>query len=254
MPPFPYLEYLLPLSRNPGHPSRTSSPPPQAEQYLASLISWRHPEAPLDRATLTALTTAAAAASAPSAAGPGKQQPAQQSQAGGGGGGGGGSTWSAVGAGGGSAYGSVTGGCAGVLAGRLAAWRHALHSLYGTYRGGSCHVFYVINTVRQIVFSLNAVAPDPSTPQHYSGYAVSGGILNTCKQASWPPDRGLFARAEGLTVGLAAFYGTAAPSNPEAFPVPAAVTLPQFTSTRSPRCIPILSDPTPSLVTIEVSA
>ncbi len=182
-------------SRDPRRASPPSYPLPQAEQYLASLISWRHPEAPLDRATLTALTTAAAAASAPPAAGPGKQQPGPQgSSVGGGGGGGGGSTWSAVGAGGGSAHGSVTGGCAGVLAGRLAAWRHALHSLYGTYRGGSCHVFYVINTVR-LLPNLNAVT------QMYQHLNIKASLrfqaaLRYLQGGYGRPERGVLARAQ----------------------------------------------------------
>ncbi|GIL92476.1 hypothetical protein Vretimale_19347 [Volvox reticuliferus] len=88
-------------------------------QYLSSQLSWRHPEVSMDASALAAARSASLGGS--------------------------------IGAGVGTALASATpggtcSGSGGWLAQRLAAWRSALHSLYGTYRGGDCNVFYVINS------------------------------------------------------------------------------------------------------------
>lgn len=51
---------------------------------------------------------------------------------------------------GGGALASSGGGGASVLTLRLAAWRNALHSLYSSYRSGTCELFYVVNPVRAV--------------------------------------------------------------------------------------------------------
>lgn len=79
-------------------------------QYLSCQLSWRHPDVLLDAGALAAARSVSGALAA---------------------------------AGGGSL------GSGGLLVQRLAAWRNALHSLYGTYRGGNCNMFYVISSVRQ---------------------------------------------------------------------------------------------------------
>ncbi|PNH00942.1 Protein downstream neighbor of Son, partial [Tetrabaena socialis] len=87
---------------------------------------WRHPEQPLEPATVVAAAAAAATAAA-----------AARSH------------------GGAAAAGSSSGGGGGrgLLAQRLTAWRGALHSLYGAYRGGECKLFYVLSQAARQPFA-----------------------------------------------------------------------------------------------------
>ncbi|GLI69247.1 hypothetical protein VaNZ11_013823 [Volvox africanus] len=93
-------------------------------QYLSSQLSWRHPEVLMDASAFAAARSASAA--------------------------------SLIGAGGtalaNATPGSIGSGSGSWLAQRLVAWRSALHSLYGTYRGGDCNVFYVINSAARNPF------------------------------------------------------------------------------------------------------
>ncbi|GIL51713.1 hypothetical protein Vafri_7649 [Volvox africanus] len=93
-------------------------------QYLSSQLSWRHPEVLMDASAFAVARSASAAAPI---------------------GGGGTALTNAT-------PGSIVSGSGGWLAQRLAAWRSALHSLYGTYRGGDCNVFYVINSAARNPF------------------------------------------------------------------------------------------------------
>ncbi|KAG2433563.1 hypothetical protein HYH02_012680 [Chlamydomonas schloesseri] len=97
-----------------------------AAHYLGCQLSWRHPEVVLDPASICAAARSTATPATAAASAPGGQA--------------GGATNF-----GGGALASNGGGSAGVLTLRLAAWRGALHSLYSSYRSGTCEVFYVVN-------------------------------------------------------------------------------------------------------------
>ncbi|PNW85675.1 hypothetical protein CHLRE_03g197600v5 [Chlamydomonas reinhardtii] len=97
-----------------------------AAQYLGCQLSWRHPEIVLDPASICAAARSAVAPASTAASAAAAQAGAATNF-------------------GGGALASSGGGGASVLTLRLAAWRNALHSLYSSYRSGTCELFYVVN-------------------------------------------------------------------------------------------------------------
>ncbi|KAG2498084.1 hypothetical protein HYH03_003842 [Edaphochlamys debaryana] len=165
-----------------------SSAADEATQFLACQLSWRHPEMPLDSAALAAaraLAQSSNAAGAGTGAGPGPR-------------------------------------CEGLLSQRMGAWRRALQSLYGTYRGGDCHMFYLVNTAPRnpfaILFAYHGLRGSGQlcAVVSQSSRSLRGRLAATGVPFSMPLER------EGAAKGTAAGGGGGGGGGPEAEPGPAA--------------------------------